>query len=76
MTMRERSEMPATMGTVGDWAELLVPFDGSRGAEKVLRRACRAARRDDAGLAVYVVAADEEAWIAKETARCVRATTS
>jgi acetate kinase len=27
---------------------------------------------DDAGLAVYVVAADEETWIATETARCVR----
>jgi nucleotide-binding universal stress UspA family protein len=37
------------------WAELLVPFDGSLGAEKVLRRACRAARRDDDGLAVLCV---------------------
>lgn len=35
--------------------ELLVPFDGSRGAEKVLRRACRAARRDSAGLEVLCV---------------------
>jgi acetate kinase len=30
---------------------------------------------DDATVAVYVVAADEETWIAKETARCVRAMT-
>ena len=28
---------------------------------------------EDSRLAVYVVAADEETWIAKETARCVRA---
>ena len=28
---------------------------------------------DDSRVAVYVVAADEETWIAKETARCVRA---
>ena len=37
------------------WTELLVPFDGSLGAEKVLRRACRTARRDDDGLAVLCV---------------------
>jgi nucleotide-binding universal stress UspA family protein len=41
--------------TPDPWTELLVPFDGSRGAEKVLRRACRAARRDRAGLAVLCV---------------------
>lgn len=38
------------------WVDLLVPFDGSLGAERVLRRACRAARRDDDGLAVLCVA--------------------
>ena len=42
-------------GAPDPWTELLVPFDGSRGAEKVLRRACRAARRDRAGLAVLCV---------------------
>jgi acetate kinase len=31
---------------------------------------------EDSQLAVYVVAADEETWIAKETARCARAMTS
>jgi nucleotide-binding universal stress UspA family protein len=49
-----------------DWPELLVPFDGSLGAEKVLRRACRAARRDGVSLAVLCVAMlpadDEDAW--------------
>jgi nucleotide-binding universal stress UspA family protein len=53
-------------GSARDWAELLVPFDGSLGAEKVLRRACRTARRDDDGLAVLCVvklpADDEAAW--------------
>jgi nucleotide-binding universal stress UspA family protein len=48
------------------WAELLVPFDGSLGAEKVLRRACRTARRDDDGLAVLCVVKlpvdDETVW--------------
>ena len=49
----------------GAWMELLVPFDGSLGAEKVLRRACRAARRDDNGLAVLCLVRlplDERAW--------------
>src|SRR6266536_883017 len=49
-----------------EWPEMLVPFDGSRGAEKVLRRACRAARRDGARLTVLCVVMlppdDEEAW--------------
>jgi nucleotide-binding universal stress UspA family protein len=35
---------------------MLVPFDGSHGAEKVLRRACRAARRDGDRLLVLCVA--------------------
>lgn len=42
--------------TSHDGPELLVPFDGSRGAEKVLRRACRAARRDGDRLLVLCVA--------------------
>ncbi len=66
MTMRERTNERLTAGTAGDWAELLVPFDGSRGAEKVLRRACRAARRDDAGLAVLCLVQlppdEDSAW--------------
>jgi nucleotide-binding universal stress UspA family protein len=49
----------------GAWIELLVPFDGSLGAEKVLRRACRAARRDDNGLAVLCLVrlpVEESTW--------------
>lgn len=49
-----------------DWPEFLVPFDGSKGAEKVLRRACRAARVDGARLTVLCVVRlpsdDEEVW--------------
>jgi nucleotide-binding universal stress UspA family protein len=41
--------------SVRDWPEFLVPFDGSRGAEKVLRIACRAARRDGDRLTVLCV---------------------
>jgi nucleotide-binding universal stress UspA family protein len=49
-----------------EWPEFLVPFDGSRGAEKVLRSACGAARRDGARLTVLCVVKlptdDEEIW--------------
>src|SRR3954452_12962881 len=38
-----------------DWPEFLVPFDGSQGAEKVLRIACHAARRDGDQLIVLCV---------------------
>jgi nucleotide-binding universal stress UspA family protein len=67
MMMPDRT-MPSTIrrGSMRDWPEFLVPFDGSRGAEKVLRRACRAARRDGARLTVLCVVKlppdDEEAW--------------
>ena len=48
------------------WKELLIPFDGSWGAEKVLRRACLTARRDGDGLAALCVVKlpldDETAW--------------
>jgi nucleotide-binding universal stress UspA family protein len=42
--------------TIREWPEMLIPFDGSRGAEKVLRRACRTARRDGDRLSVLCVA--------------------
>lgn len=52
--------------TTQPWPELLVPFDGSRGAAKVLRRACRAARRDGVNLTVLCMVKlatdDEEEW--------------
>jgi nucleotide-binding universal stress UspA family protein len=64
--MIDQKHKPAAEGLADDWTELLVPFDGSRGAEKVLRRACRMARRDDDGLAVLCMVKlppdDEAAW--------------
>lgn len=52
--------------TITESPELLVPFDGSAGAEKVLRRACQTALRDGDRLAVLCVVKmppdDEEAW--------------
>ncbi|MCC7371387.1 MAG: universal stress protein [Chloroflexi bacterium] len=45
--------------------ELLVPFDDSWGATRVLRRACRTARRDGESIAVLCMAKlppDENAW--------------
>lgn len=49
-----------------EWPEFLVPFDGSHGAEKALRIACRAARRDGDRLTVLCVVKlppdDEAAW--------------
>ena len=53
--LRDGAPDGVAAGAPEPWTELLVPFDGSRGAEKVLRRACRAARRDHAGLAVLCV---------------------
>ncbi|MGE3911749.1 MAG: universal stress protein [Chloroflexota bacterium] len=60
--------LPASNGdqAPGNALELLAPFDGSRGAEQVLRRACRTARRDGAGLAVLCLVRlpsdDETLW--------------
>lgn len=62
MTMREQRSAQTT----GGLTELLVPFDGSRGAEKALRRACQAALREGNRLTVLCVVKmppdDEEAW--------------
>jgi acetate kinase len=54
-----------------DWCGLRV--DQARNRAAVGLAAGQAARisEDGAGLEAYVVAADEETWIARETARCV-----
>lgn len=60
------NQMPEGTATTGSWRELLVPFDGSWGAEKVLRRACLSARRDNDGLSVLCMVKlptnDVDAW--------------
>lgn len=58
--------MLETGSVTPDGPELLVPFDASDGAEKVLRRACRVARRDAVPLSVLCLvklpADDPDAW--------------
>lgn len=51
--MRDATSRDAT---TRDAPDLLVPFDGSPAAERVLRTACRTARRDAAALTVLCVA--------------------
>ena len=63
--MIDQVDVTMAEGAARGWRELLVPFDGSWGAEKVLRRACLAARRDDDGLAILCMVKlprDEAAW--------------
>ena len=64
--MIDQKRDPVMHRASGAWTELLVPFDGSRGAEKVLRRACWTARRDGDSLAVLCLVKlppdDEAAW--------------
>jgi nucleotide-binding universal stress UspA family protein len=66
MTMIDQIDERVTDGRASGWKELLVPFDGSWGAEVVLRHACRTARRDGDGLAVLCLVKlpldDETAW--------------
>lgn len=66
MTTIDRVRDSAANESAHGWRELLVPFDGSWGAEKVLRRACRTARRDNDGLAVLCLVKlppnDAAAW--------------
>ncbi len=58
-----------------EWCGISLDSDRNRAAIGLKPGSAAKISTDDAGLAVYVVAADEEAWIAKETARCVRAIT-
>jgi nucleotide-binding universal stress UspA family protein len=64
--MIHQIDLKVSNGTTGGWRELLVPFDGSWGAEKVLRRACLTARRDGDAVAVLCMVRlppdDEDAW--------------
>ena len=59
-----------------EWCGMRLHPDRNEAAVGLYSGSAAKISADDAGLAVYVVATDEEAWIAKETARCVRATTS
>jgi len=56
-----------------EWAGMSLHPDGNRTAVGLKAGSATKISTDNSELAVYVVAADEETWIAKETARCVRA---
>jgi acetate kinase len=56
-----------------EWCGMSVHPDRNRTAVGLSAGSAGKISTDDSRVAVYVVAADEETWIAKETARCVRA---
>lgn len=56
-----------------EWCGITLQSDRNQAAVGLAAGSAAKISRDDSKLAVYVVAADEESWIATETARCVRA---
>jgi acetate kinase len=56
-----------------DWCGCMLDADRNRSASGLTPGSATKISTDQSTLQVYVVAADEESWIAKETARCVRA---
>jgi acetate kinase len=57
-----------------EWCGISLNPDRNRAAIGLKPGSAAKISTDGSRLAVYVVAADEETWIAKETARCLRAT--
>ena len=57
------------------WCGIRFDDERNRAAVAITPGSAAKISTDDSSPAVYVVAADEETWIAKETARCVRAIT-
>jgi acetate kinase len=55
-----------------EWCGLKLNPDRNRAAVGLAPGSAAKISTDDSRLAAYVVAADEETWIAKETVRCVR----
>ncbi|HXZ25391.1 MAG TPA: hypothetical protein VEI24_04140, partial [Nitrospiria bacterium] len=55
-----------------EWCGLKLNADRNRTAVGLTPGSAAKISTDDSQLAAYVVAADEETWIAKETVRCVR----
>jgi acetate kinase len=58
-----------------EWCGMRLHSDRNEAAVGLNSGSAAKISTDDSRVAVYVVAADEETWIAKETARCVRAIT-
>jgi acetate kinase len=59
-----------------EWCGISLQADRNRAAVGLNAGSAAKISTEDSQLSVYVVAADEETWIAKETARCARAMTS
>jgi acetate kinase len=59
-----------------EWCGLTLALDRNRQAVGLATGSAGRISTDESRLAAYVVAVDEETWIAKETARCVRAVCS
>jgi acetate kinase len=55
-----------------DWCGIRLDADRNPAAVGLKPGSAAKISTDDSALAVYVVAADEETWIAQETARCLR----
>ena len=55
-----------------EWCGIRVDHERNRAAVRITPGSAAKISTDDSRPAVYVVAADEETWIAKETARCVK----
>jgi acetate kinase len=58
-----------------EWCGIRFDHERNRAAAAIKPGSAAKISTDDSNPGVYVVAADEETWIAKETARCVRAIT-
>jgi acetate kinase len=56
-----------------EWCGIGLDHERNRAAVGLRPGAAAKISPDDSSVAVYVVAADEETWIAEETARCLRA---
>src|SRR5262245_26248807 len=59
-----------------EWCGLRLHLDRNRAAVGLSPGSAAKISADESRLAAYVVAADEETWIARETVRCVRAARS
>lgn len=57
-----------------EWCGLMLDRERNVAATGLAPGEAAVISREDAGLPAYVVAVDEEAWIARETARCLRST--
>jgi acetate kinase len=57
-----------------EWCGLLLDEDRNKAAVHMPPGSAARISQDGAALAAYVVADDEETWIARETVRCLRRT--